>query len=60
MLTKKLASSVGAVYLKTIGSAAMFRSETHIMEHCTYIQQLGIEGETFPFAGYSGKVVDAA
>jgi hypothetical protein len=33
VLTKKLASSVGAVYLKAICSAAVFRSETHIMEH---------------------------
>src|SRR4030095_7711149 len=60
VLTKKLTSSVGSVYLKTICSAAVFRSETHIMEHCTHIQQLRIEGETFPFAGCSGKVVDAA
>src|ERR1700752_1348690 len=59
VLTKKLTSSVGSVYLKTICSAAVFRSETHIMEHCTHIQQLRIEGETFPFAGCSGKIVDA-
>ncbi len=60
MLTKKLPSSVGAVYLKTICSAAVFRRETHIMKHCTYVQQLWIEGEIFTSARYSGKVVDAA
>src|ERR1700676_5581834 len=59
VLTKKLTSSVGSVYLKTIRSAAVFRSETHIMKHCTHIQQLRIEGETFPFTGCSGKVVGA-
>src|SRR5207302_11442760 len=60
VLTKKLTSSVGSVYLKTICSAAVFRSETHVMEHCTHIQQLGIEREAFPFTGCSGEVVNAA
>ena len=60
VLTKKFASSIGAVYLKAVYSAAVFRSEAHIMEHCTHIQQLRIEDEAFPFAGCSREVVYAA
>src|SRR5947207_4790622 len=55
VLTKKLTSSVGSVHLKTICSAAVFRSETHIVEHCTHIQQLRIEGETFPLPAVAAK-----
>src|SRR3954469_512032 len=57
VLTKKLTSSVGSVYLKTICSAAVFRSETHIMEHCTHIQQLGIELQTSPVSCQRAKVI---
>ena len=60
MLMKKVTSSVGSVHLKTIASAAVFRGETQIMEHCTHIQQFRIEAEPFPFAAGRGKIVDAA
>ena len=57
---EQVAGGAGAVHLKALMRARMFRGETHVMEHRTGVKELGIEAEAATLASGRAPVIDAA
>jgi hypothetical protein len=43
VLAQKSSRTVGTIHFESVAFAAVFRSQSHIVEHCANVEQLGAE-----------------